>query len=96
MNKLWPFKDERAKLSGNFAAETPFGRVFRSWETTLWHTSAILHHSSPHFEAAKWLRNGLQKYFTAEKSPLSCEITFRLRNDLQALKWLRNHLQASK
>ena len=41
MKKLWPFKDERAKLSGNFAAETPFGRVFRSCETTFWHMSAI-------------------------------------------------------
>ena len=34
MKKLWWFKDKRAKLSGNFAAETPFGRVFRSCETT--------------------------------------------------------------
>ena len=41
MKKLWSFKDKRAKLSENFAAETPFGRVFRSCETTFWHTSAI-------------------------------------------------------
>ena len=59
MKKLWPFKDERAKLSGNFAAETLFGRMFPSCETTFWHTSAILQHSSPHFEAAIQLRNHL-------------------------------------
>ena len=41
MKKLWWFEDKRAKLSENFAAETPFGRVFRSCETTFWHTSAI-------------------------------------------------------
>ena len=41
MKKLWSFEDKRAKLSENFAAETPFGRVFRSCETTFWHTSAI-------------------------------------------------------
>ena len=29
----------------HFAVETPFGRVFRSCKTTLWHTSAI---SQPH------------------------------------------------
>ena len=39
--KLWSFEDKRAKLSGNFAADTPFGRVFRSCETNFWHTSAI-------------------------------------------------------
>nr|CAN74649.1 hypothetical protein VITISV_023026 [Vitis vinifera] len=59
MKKLWPFKDKYANLSGNFAAETPFGRVFRSCETTFWHTSAILQHSSPHFEAAIRLQNHL-------------------------------------
>ena len=57
MKKLWPFKDERAKLSGNFAAETPFGRVFRSYETNFWHTSANSQHSDPHLAAAKRLRN---------------------------------------
>ena len=31
--KLWSFEDKRTKLSENFAAETPFGRVFRSCET---------------------------------------------------------------
>ena len=41
MKNLWPFEDKRAKLSENFAAETPFGRVFRSCETNFWHTSAI-------------------------------------------------------
>ncbi|WKA12947.1 hypothetical protein VitviT2T_030288 [Vitis vinifera] len=34
MKKLWWFEDKRAKLSENFAAETPFGRVFRNCETT--------------------------------------------------------------
>nr|CAN67598.1 hypothetical protein VITISV_028894 [Vitis vinifera] len=41
LKKLWSFEDKRAKLNGNFATETPFGRVFRSCETTFWHTSAI-------------------------------------------------------
>ena len=86
MKKLWPFEDERAKLSGNFATETPFGRVFCSFETTIWHTSATSQHQYPHFAAVKW----------AAKIPLLCEIPILLRNDLQASKWLRNHLQASK
>ena len=34
MKKLWSFEGKRSKLNGNFAAETPFGRVFRSCETT--------------------------------------------------------------
>ena len=34
MKKLWSFEDKSAKLNENFAAETPFGRVFRSCETT--------------------------------------------------------------
>nr|CAN64156.1 hypothetical protein VITISV_035919 [Vitis vinifera] len=34
MKKLWSFEGKRAKLNENFAAETPFGRVFRSCETT--------------------------------------------------------------
>ncbi|WJZ95342.1 hypothetical protein VitviT2T_014118 [Vitis vinifera] len=33
LKKLWSFEDKRAKLNENFAAETPFGRVFRSCET---------------------------------------------------------------
>ena len=41
MKKLWSFEDKREKLSGNFTAETPFGRVFRRCETTFWNTSAI-------------------------------------------------------
>ena len=55
--KLWPFANERAKLSGNFAAEEPFQRVFRSCKTTFWHTSAT---SQSHM-AISQLRNGLQK-----------------------------------
>ena len=57
MKKLWSFEDKCVKLSENFAAETPFGRVFRNCETTFWHTSAISQHSDPHFAAAKWLRS---------------------------------------
>ena len=41
MKKLWSFEDKCAKLSENFAAETPLGRVFRSCGTNFWHTSAI-------------------------------------------------------
>nr|CAN61214.1 hypothetical protein VITISV_028435 [Vitis vinifera] len=41
MKKLWSFEDKCAKLSENFVAETPFGRVFHSCETNFWHTSAI-------------------------------------------------------
>ena len=64
-------------MSGNFAVKTPFGRVFRSYETTLWHTSATSQHPYAHFAAAKW----------AAKIPLLCKIPIWLRNDLQASKW---------
>ena len=40
----------------HFATETPFGRVFRSCETTLWHTSAI---SQPRTLISQ-LRNGCE------------------------------------
>ena len=42
--------------SHRFAAEAPFRRVFRSWETPLWHTSANSHSCMP----VSQLRNGLQ------------------------------------
>ncbi|KAL6313454.1 hypothetical protein AAG906_004417 [Vitis piasezkii] len=57
--KLWPFEDDCAKLNGNVAAaphfttighvldRTPFRRVFRSCETTLWHTSATSQRRTP-------------------------------------------------
>ena len=91
MKKLWPFKDERTKLSDNFTAETPFGRVFRNCETNFWHTSAIcsivpfiskLRYSCEityelrnHFWATKWLWNELRNQFWAAKSLLSFEMT---------------------
>ena len=73
-------KTSAKSQSENFAVETPFGRVFRSYETTLWHTSATSQHPYAHFAATKW----------AAKIPLLCEIPILLRNDLQASKWLRN------
>ena len=42
----------------HFATETPFQRVFRSCETTLWHTSATSQHRTPILQ----LRNGLRKW----------------------------------
>ena len=90
MKKLWPFKDERAKLSRNFATETPFGRVFRSCETTLWHTSATSQHSYDHFAAAKWAAKIplLYKIHTPlRKSPSSTKSFPRCGNDLQLKKW---------
>ena len=87
MKKLWSFKDERAKLRENFAAETPFGRVFRSCETTFWHTSAILQHSSPHFEAAIQLRNHFWVAKWAARIPLLYEIHPSLRKCSKLQKW---------
>ncbi|WJZ89590.1 hypothetical protein VitviT2T_008799 [Vitis vinifera] len=81
MKKLWSFEDKRAKLSENFAAETPFGRVFRSCETTFWHTSAIcstvllilkLRYTC---EITFELRNGY-------------EMIFKLRNDYEMISKL--------
>ena len=73
-------------ISGNFATAPPFRRVFRSCETTLWHTSGALQHRTPILQ----LWNGLWK------SPSSTKSSPRCGNDLQASKWLRNHLQAIK
>ncbi|WKA03790.1 hypothetical protein VitviT2T_021879 [Vitis vinifera] len=92
MKKLWSFEDKRAKLSANFAAETPFGRVFRSCETTFWHTSAI-YSTVP---LILKLRNEPRNQFWAAKSLLSyemgCENSPLLRNPPPAAKML----QASK
>ena len=58
-------KSQSVKTS-NFAVKAPFRRVFRSCETTFWHTSAILQPCTlilelrNHFWAAKWLQNDLQ------------------------------------
>ena len=70
MKKLRPFEDERAKMRGNFAAEKPFRRVFRSCETTLWHTSAISQPPNP----ISQLWNGLRKWHPATKIPFGCEM----------------------
>ena len=102
MKKLWSFEDKCAKLNGNFAAETPFGRVFRSCETTFWHTSAILQHSSPHFK----LRNGyemgcenispLRNHLWAAKLPIACEMISKLRKGCEITSKHRNGLQIVK
>ena len=101
--KLWLFEDEHSKLSGNFAAETPFGRVFSSCETTPWHTSATSQHRTP----ISQLRNGLQKSPSSTKSSLhcgndlqaskmGCDLLFYVSFFLLATKWLQDDLQAAK
>ena len=98
-----PFEDERTKLSGNFAAETPFGRVIRSCETTLWHTSATLQHPYAHFAAAKWaakipllrkIHPLLQKCFKlkkwATKFPFCCQMISKLRNGYKMISKVQN------
>ena len=64
-----------------FAAEMPFGRVFRSCETTIWHTSATLQHPYAHFATAKW----------AAKIALLSEIHPPLQKCLLVMKWFRSH-----
>ena len=73
--KLWPFEDECAKLSGNFAANEPFRRVFRSCKTTFWHTSAT---SQSHM-AISQLRNGLQKSSPLQNPPPTVETISKLQ-----------------
>ena len=101
--KLWSFEDERAKLSGNFTVETPFGRVFRSCKTTLWHTSATLQCHMP----ISQLRNGLRKSPSSTKSSprcgndlqaskMGCDLLFYVSFFLLDTKWIQNDLQASK
>ena len=70
MKKLWPFEDKRAKLNGNFAAETPFGKVFRSCETTFG-TRVPFSSTVPLISK---LRNELRNQFWAAKSLLSFEM----------------------
>ena len=76
MKKLWLFEDKRAKMSENFATETPFERVFRSCETNFgtrvpFCSTVLLILSCEmsceinfelrnHFWALKWMRNDLQ------------------------------------
>nr|CAN77576.1 hypothetical protein VITISV_010413 [Vitis vinifera] len=79
-NKLWPFKDKSAKLNGNFAAETPFGRVFRSCETTFGtrvpfcSTVPLILKLRYTCEITFELRNELRNQFWAAKSLLSFEM----------------------
>ena len=58
----------------HFAAETPFHRVFRSCETTLWHTSA----TSPYarFVAVKWVAKMMPKFPLLRKRPAAAKSTF--------------------
>ena len=101
--KIWPFEDERAKLGGNFAAKPPFRRVFRSCETTLWHTSTTSQRRTP----ISQLRNGLRKSpplqnpFPAAKTISKLQkwdaiFFFMFLFSPLASKWLQNDLQASK
>ena len=103
MKKLWPFEDKRAKLNGNFAAKTPFGKVFRSCETTfgtrvpfcsivplilkLRYSCEITFELRNHFLAHECHFVAPYTHCRAAKSLLSIEM---------AAKWLRNHLQALK
>ena len=73
--KLWPFEDECAKLSGNFAAAPPFRRVFRRCETTLWHMSATSQRHTP----ISQLRNGLRKSPSSTKSSPAAETISKLQ-----------------
>ena len=63
------FKTNVQSISGNFAAAPPFRRVFRSYETTLWHTSAASQHRTP----ISQLKNGLRKSPFSAKSAPRCE-----------------------
>ena len=106
MKKLWPFKDERAKLSENFAAETPLGWVFRSCGTNSWHTSAIFS-TVPLISKLRYsceitfkLRNGLQEFPSSTKMPLFCEMISKLWNGLRncslPAKWPPSFEMAAK
>ncbi|KAL6342961.1 hypothetical protein AAG906_016981 [Vitis piasezkii] len=69
-------KTSAKSQSGNFAAETPFGRVFRSCKTTLWHTSATLQHPRP-FRSCKM---GCENSPPPQNPPPAAKM-------LQASKW---------
>ena len=92
MKKLWPFEDEHAKLSGNFAAETPFGRVFRSCEPPFG-TRVPLHSTSTPISQ---LWNGLRKSPFSVKFPFCCEMISKLQNGWEITSKLRNGLQIAK
>ena len=73
-----------------FTTKMPFGRVFRSCETTLWHTSSTS-------QLRNRLRNPpplaqLRKFPSSAKmlqaSKMGCEIPILLPNDFQTSKWL--------
>ena len=79
MKKLWSFEDKNAKLNENFAAKTPFGRVFRSCEITFGtrvpfcSTILLILKLRYTYEITFEFWNG-------------CEITSKLRNGLQIAK----------
>ena len=65
----------------HFVAETPFRRVFRSCETTIWHTSATSQRRTP----ISQLQNGLRKSPSSTKSspPPAAETISKLQNDYE-------------
>ena len=89
-------KTNRAKAKRkffDFATAPPFRRVFRSCETTLWHTSATSQHPYAHFAAAKWaakiallreihppLRKCSKLKKWAAKFPFCCQMISKLQN----------------
>ena len=103
--KLWPWKTTTqswAKISQlrnelrKFRSTKPISHPFRSckmsYETHLWHTSAILQPMPPSSQLRTTLRNHLQAanevvnhLQVAESSP-SCEITSKLQNQSSNLK----------
>ena len=79
LKKLWSFEDKRAKLNGNFATETPFGRVFRSCETTFGTRVPFCSTVLLIFK----LRNGLREFPSSTKSTSRCENAPSFRNGLR-------------
>ena len=77
--KLWPFEDNRTKLSENFATAKSackinlrkFRKLFCSCKTTCRHTCATSQVQIPFLQLRIKLRNHLQLV----KSPSSCKIT---------------------
>ena len=80
----------------DFATAPPFRRVFRSCETTLWHTSATSQRPYAHFEATKWAA----KIPSSAKSNPRCENALSLKNGLRnshfVAKWFPNFKMATK
>ena len=78
--KLWPFEDNRIKLCGNFAAQSPFRSCEMSCETHLWHMSAIFQPMPPSSQLRTTLQNHLQaanevaNHLQVVKSHSTCKI----------------------